>query len=98
MENRLQEILDIIFKVNKENKNFKYLKNRGFDNINALVLEVGKIKEKESNLSAKNRAFISNIFLNLYHIFDVQKEMQEKKANELDNSSEGSEGEVIKVK
>ena len=98
MEELLQQRLDTIFELNKHDRNVEFLKELGLNDINLFTKEIMLIYSKESDLSAKNRNLMSRIYFNLYRTIQAQKEIEEKKANELDNSSEGSEGEVIKIK
>lgn len=98
MEKLLQQRLDTIFELNKHDRNVQFLKELGLNDINLFTKEIMLIYSKESDLSAKNRNLMSRIYFNLYRTIQAQKEIEEKKANELDNSSEGSEGEVIKIK
>lgn len=98
MEELLQQRLDTIFELNKHDRNVQCLKEFGLNDINLFTKEIMLIYRKESDLSSKNRNLMSRIYFNLYRTVQAQKEIEEKKANELDNSSEGSEGEVIKVK
>lgn len=102
MEELLQQRLDTIFELNKHDRNVQYLKQLGLNDINLFTKEIMLIYSKESDLSAKNRNLMSRIYFNLYRTIQAQKEIEEKKANEIVNQieacPEGGEGEIIKVK
>jgi hypothetical protein len=93
MEKTLQERLDKIFEINKNDRNIQFLKSLGLDKIMNFTNEVIMIHNKQSELSAKNRVLMSRIYVNLYRTVQAQKEREE-----LDKSAEGSEGVIIKTK
>lgn len=102
MEELLQQRLDTIFDLNKHDRNVQFLKELGLNDINLFTKEIMLIYSKESDLSAKNRNLMSRIYFNLYRTIQAQKEIEEKKENEIVNQieacPEGGEGEIIKVK
>jgi hypothetical protein len=89
----LQERLDVIFEINKKDRNIQFLKEKGLDKIVPFTNEIMAIHNKLSKLSAKNRNLMSRIYFNLYRTVQAERERQD-----LDKSPEGSEGEVIKTK
>jgi hypothetical protein len=93
MEKTLQDRLDKIFEINKNDRNIQFLKEKGLDKIMPFTNEIMAIHNKLSELSAKNRNLMSRIYFNLYRTVQAERERQD-----LDNGSEGSEGEVIKTK
>lgn len=102
MEELLQQRLYTIFDLNKHDRNVQFLKELGLNDINIFTKEIMLIYSKESDLSAKNRNLMSRIYFNLYRTIQAQKEIEEKKENEIVNQieacPEGGEGEIIKVK
>jgi len=98
MEELLQQRLNTIFELNKHDRNVQFLKELGLNDINLFTNEIMLIYSKESDLSAKNRNLMSRIYFNLYRTIQAQKEIEEKKANEIEACPEGGEGEIIKVK
>lgn len=91
MENKLQNKLDAIFKNLTAVKACKRLKEKGYSNLINFSNEIMAIHNKLSELSATERKIMSYIYIQLYK-FNNSMEV------ELDKSSEGSEGIVIKTK
>jgi hypothetical protein len=102
MENnevQLQSILNKVFlfngiKVGKRiQRDLDFLRTLNLNKIVPFTNEVLAIHNKQSELSARHRSLISSIYQLVYKEYQKIKDSQE-----LDNGSEGAEGEVIKVK